>query len=138
MTDNGWYTQPNEDDRRARVREERERIEKLWGGRGGNRVADGHGHVVTRDGLNAEYLREPGRNGERGPVLVDQQGVRERTSILESLTARPTLSGNEVREFTRRWERARPAGQVYDEDLDARFRDEMARRTRHGRDRHRG
>ena len=49
----------------GRVNQSGSRIEGLWGGDG---QPDGpnHGHIVSNDGLNADYVRDPG-----GYVPVD-------------------------------------------------------------------
>jgi len=56
----GWYKQPNFGDKNAKVKQSGKRVDVIWGGSKGNRRGDGHGHLVSRDGLNATYLREPG------------------------------------------------------------------------------
>lgn len=64
----GWKAQPNFGDKKAKVKEKGTRVEVLWGGSKGNRRGDGHGHLVSKDGLNANYLREPG-----GKRVVDDR-----------------------------------------------------------------
>ncbi|WP_163513575.1 hypothetical protein [Fodinicola acaciae] len=61
----GWYD-GKLDGEDARVKETGDRVEALWGGSNGNTPGDGHGHIASNDGLNADYLREPG-----GEVVVD-------------------------------------------------------------------
>ena len=62
-----WYSQKNFDDDDAKVKESDDwRVEAIWGGSDGNSNGDDHGHIVTNDGVNASYYREPG-----GEVVVD-------------------------------------------------------------------
>lgn len=63
-----WYDQKNFGDKDAKAKESGSRTEVVWGGSKGNTPGDGHGHLVTNDGLNASYLREPG-----GEVVVDDK-----------------------------------------------------------------
>ena len=61
------------DDDPARVNQNDTRVEGLWGGEG---KPDGRnpGHIVSNDGLNADYVREPGGyvvtdNAQKEPYL---------------------------------------------------------------------
>ena len=63
----GWFDGGRVDDQDARTKETGSRVEAIWGGK--PEPGDpGHGHIVSNDGLNADYLREPG-----GHVIVDDQ-----------------------------------------------------------------
>lgn len=64
-----WTDSPQPDDRSARSRRDEDgSIHLLWGGDKGNLRGDGHGHLISRDVVNAHYLREPG-----GKVVVDER-----------------------------------------------------------------
>ena len=64
-----WYKQENFGDKDAKAKESSDgRVEAIWGGSKGNSPGDGHGHIVTNDGINAAFLREPG-----GEVVVDDR-----------------------------------------------------------------
>jgi hypothetical protein len=54
----GWQDGGQVGDQEARTRVEGSRVEALWGGDGAP-DGPGHGHIVSNDGLNADYVREP-------------------------------------------------------------------------------
>jgi hypothetical protein len=61
----GWQDGGAVDGQPARVRQRGDRVEALHGGPG-KPNDDGHGHIVSNDGLNASMVREPG-----GYVVAD-------------------------------------------------------------------
>lgn len=63
----GWQNGGFVNGQPANVNQDGNRVEGLWGGIGGP-DGQGHGHIVSNDGLNASYVREPG-----GQVIVDDQ-----------------------------------------------------------------
>lgn len=65
----GWFDGGKVGDEDAKTKEEGSRLEAIWGGSKGNTRDDDHGHIVTNDGVNAAYLREPGKDG--GEVIVN-------------------------------------------------------------------
>src|SRR4051812_9430127 len=69
----GWYEQANFGDKKAKVKESGQRTEVVWGGSEGNKKGDKHGHLVSNDGVNASYVRQPG-----GKVVVDDRHGRRR------------------------------------------------------------
>jgi hypothetical protein len=60
-----WEYGGNVDGEAAKTNERGNRVEALWGGEGKPDGPD-HGHIVSNDGINASYLREPG-----GEVVVN-------------------------------------------------------------------
>ena len=62
----GWLDGGKVNGEDAKTKEEGDRVEAIWGGSKGNKPGDGHGHLVSNDGVNAAYLREPG-----GEVVVN-------------------------------------------------------------------
>lgn len=62
----GWMSGGSVDGEDATTKESGNRVEALWGGSDGNTPGDNHGHIVSNDGVNADYVREPG-----GDVTVD-------------------------------------------------------------------
>lgn len=64
----GWFDggKVNGEDAKTKEGPEENRLQAIWGGSRGNTRGDNHGKVVTNDGVNAAYLREPG-----GEVVVN-------------------------------------------------------------------
>jgi hypothetical protein len=60
-----WQSGGQVDGNDARVNQNGDRVEALWGGNGRPDGPD-HGHIASNDGLNASYVREPG-----GYVVAD-------------------------------------------------------------------
>src|SRR6266498_4677926 len=56
----GWQAGGSVDGQAAKTKQTGDRLDAIWGGSHGNRPGDGHGHIVSKDGVNAEYLRDPG------------------------------------------------------------------------------
>lgn len=44
----------------AKTKQTGARVEALWGGTHPDGDGDGHGHIVSNDGVNADYVRYPG------------------------------------------------------------------------------
>lgn len=55
-----WHSGGSVDGQPARTRKDGSRIEALWGGANPRGDGAGHGHIVSEDGINASYVREPG------------------------------------------------------------------------------
>src|SRR3954452_4041217 len=56
----GWLDGGNVDGEEAKTKQQGERLDAIWGGSAGNTPGDGHGHIVSNDGVNADYVRLPG------------------------------------------------------------------------------
>lgn len=67
----GWQGGSSVDGQSARTKESGDRTDVIWGGSRGNRPGDGHGHVVSKDGINAEYVRDPGMDHD--DYVVDER-----------------------------------------------------------------
>ncbi len=70
-----WRSGGRVDDKPAVTRKSGDRTEALWGGKNPRGDGEGHGHIVTNDGLNAAYVRYP---DEDEPFVDDVSDKRQR------------------------------------------------------------
>lgn len=73
--ESGWQAGGSVDGQPARTRQRGSRVDGLWGGTRGNQPGDGHGHIVSNDGVNADYLRDPGMDHSDYVVNNDDRAV---------------------------------------------------------------
>ena len=84
-----WRNLPQVGDQHARAQlGPAARIRLIWGGRRRNTKGDGHGDLVSQDGVNAVYLRDPG-----GRVVVDERREWASTLLREAKERRATGTG---------------------------------------------
>lgn len=72
----GWQDGGAVDGEPARVREQGDRIEALWGGEG-SPDGEGHGHIVSNGDGVAAYVRYPGEE-RNSPTFNDSGNIRPR------------------------------------------------------------
>ncbi len=88
-----WQDGSEVDGQPAKTNEDGNRVEALWGGQDSPDDSDGHGHIVTNDGLNAAYLREPD-----GEVVVDDN---PQSSTFTGSSDRTEMNAARIREAQR-------------------------------------
>ena len=67
----GWQSGGSVDGSPARTRQRGARTDALWGGTNPRGDGEDHGHIVSSDGINADYVAYPG-----GEVVVDNDNRR--------------------------------------------------------------
>jgi hypothetical protein len=76
------------DDEPAKTKSSGDRVEALYGGEE-TPDGEGHGHIVTNDGVNASYVREP---AEKRPIVDDEPSSRTYTGYSEGASDRREMA----------------------------------------------
>jgi len=137
LSDEGKWVEGEVDGRKARVRQEGERLEAIYNLRGPN----DHDHIVANDGLNADYVRERGRptiDIRPGVIAAKEAIIRE----AEGLVRYEKFSDghSKAQRLQREFKEAGYAGRGKNDELYRRFRAaldtfyEMHKRKRAERD----